>query len=652
MKICSFNILFCFSFIIAAALSALPTYNLLAQCPTNIDFEQGNFNGWQCWTGTVALTNNKNLITWDASSPGLPVNNRHTMLSATPGNGIDTFGLFPKNCPNGSGHSIKLGNTSVLNEAEGVSYTFTIPPGQNKFTLIYNYAVVFEEPNHNSEEQPRLKITIENLTDGKEIGCSSFSFIPSHDLPGFFVSKNKSETGTDVWCKDWAANSINLNGNAGKTIRIFFTSADCTFGAHFGYAYLDLNTGCDGSFTGSVFCAGDSIVSITTPFGYKDYTWYNKDFSRLLGNGQVLTIKSPPASGDSVKVVLIPYNGYGCVDTLTAVLFDTLKITANAGRDTSVCNQEPVRLGVVGSLQLVYSWSPVIGLDNPDISNPVATLSVNTKYVVTVTTRGGGCKTTDTVNIIPKISDSTIRVTGNTNYCIGIGLYPVLSVNTTDSIQWVKDGIAISGATQKMYTVTESGKYFAQLFRNTCPIPIKTKPISITGDSARTGISYPVKNAVFNFAEQLQARSFGNRVLWSPPLNLDDPKSYAPIFKGINPQLYTIEIKTTAGCITVDTQLVNTYKKIEIYVPTAFTPNDNNINDRLRPLLFGFAKVNYFKIFNRWGKLLFEMKSDLPGWDGKVNNIPQEIQTVVWIIEAVDVDGKLHNKQGSTVLYR
>jgi gliding motility-associated-like protein len=66
----------------------------------------------------------------------------------------------------------------------------------------------------------------------------------------------------------------------------------------------------------------------------------------------------------------------------------------------------------------------------------------------------------------------------------------------------------------------------------------------------------------------------------------------------------------------------------------------------------GFKEVHYFRIFNRWGKLMFEMKSDRPGWDGTVRNIPQEMQTVVWIIEAVDVDGKVHTKKGTTVLMR
>jgi len=70
------------------------------------------------------------------------------MYSAIGGGGIDPYGGFPVNCPNGSGHSIRLGNNSAGREAEGVSYDFTIPAGANTYNLIYNYAVVFPDPGH------------------------------------------------------------------------------------------------------------------------------------------------------------------------------------------------------------------------------------------------------------------------------------------------------------------------------------------------------------------------------------------------------------------------------------------------------------------------------------------------------------------------
>ncbi len=97
---------------------------------------------------------------------------------------------------------------------------------------------------------------------------------------------------------------------------------------------------------------------------------------------------------------------------------------------------------------------------------------------------------------------------------------------------------------------------------------------------------------------------------------------------------------------------MKTIKKIEIYVPTAFSPNGDNKNDYLRPILMGFKKVNYFRVYNRWGKLVFQMQTDKPGWDGKIFAVPQNTEAYVWIIEAIDVDGKIHLRQGSSVLVR
>src|SRR5487761_1949030 len=200
-------------------------------CPPNIDFENGTFDGWTCYTGFVEVINNQNVI--NITPSGGPIFNRHTMYTANSGDGVDQYGGFPVNCPNGSKHSIRLGNNSAGTEAEGVSYEFTIPAGQNIYNLIYHYAVVFQDPNHEIYQQPRLEIEITNVTDNKTINCSSFTFIPYGSLlPGFFESTNPGGS-TPVWCKDWSAVSVNLDGNAGKTIRLFFKTADCTFKKHF-----------------------------------------------------------------------------------------------------------------------------------------------------------------------------------------------------------------------------------------------------------------------------------------------------------------------------------------------------------------------------------------------------------------------------------
>lgn len=793
-------------------------FSVLAQtCPDNIDFESGSFNGWTCYTGNVT-GDGINIIHLTPS--GGPVPGQHTMYSSFPGDGLDEYGGFPINCPNGSGHSIKLGNNTGGGQAEGISYEFTIPANENYYTLIYNYAVVFQDPDHQHYQQPRMEIEITNLTDNTIIYCSSFTFIPyGNILPGFFESPNPGSP-TPVWCKDWTAVSINLDGHAGKRIKLFFKTADCTFQRHFGYAYIDVNSECSGTFVGATYCPDDTLVNVVAPYGYSQYTWFSSNFGQIIGTDQVLTLKPPPPSGTTVAVQLEPYPGYGCRDTLYAELIDSLRITANAGADALSCNDNPVHIGSPPKPGLKYSWSPAAGLTNPNIANPYAAPSVTTTYVLSVIHDGGGCFDTDTVTVRAGFIDTTLQLIGKAIYCIGGSDSAILRVRLTDSIQWYRDNVAIAGATQTDYRATQTGIYYARLFNSIgCIIPTRSIPINISTipvadvssgatnqclignqfiftnastnsigamqyywtlgngatfsnqdvsyiyaqageytvkmivssssvckdslsfpvtvyqnaiadfeanpvcinlpmqpinltydtmdspvnylwdfdngqtstfrnppaqvyseagtytvsltvntdqcpsplhvftrnvviDKPRPAISYPVEYAVINYPFELEARNFGGSVFWSPGTWLNNRSTYKPVFTGSSDQLYTIEIKTTTGCLTVDTQFVKAITKAEIFVPSAFTPNGDGRNDYLRPVVFGVKEIRYFRIFNRWGQVVYERKDIEPGWDGTISGVKQGTQVFIWMVEGIGVDNTTITKKGTTTLIR
>jgi gliding motility-associated-like protein len=618
-------------------------------CPPNIDFETGTFSGWTCYIGSSAAVNSQNVIS--LSPVGGPIPDRHTMYTANSGDSTDQYGHFPVNCPNGSGHSIRLGNNSAGTEAEGISYEFTIPADENIYSLIYHYAVVFQDPNHLEYQQPRLVIEITNVTDNKLIQCSSFTFIPYGSLlPGFFQSPNPNGN-TPVWCKNWSAVSVNLNGNAGKTIRLFFKTADCTFRRHFGYAYIDVNSECSSEFVGAAYCPDDTAVNVTAPYGYQDYTWYNNTFTQVLGTQQTIRFIPPPAVGTTYAVKVVPYNGYGCLDTLYARLIDTLTVSANAGRDTLSCNHSPVPIGGSSKPGLVYSWSPTGGLSNPNIANPLAAPDNTTTYILATGHDGGGCRDTDRVVVRASVIDNSLQLTGNAMYCSVSGDSAILRVRPTDDIQWFKDNGILDGANKTDYRVTQTGVYYARLInKDGCSISTKNQNIVI--DDPKPGINYPVKYAIIDLPLDLEARKFGDTILWSPGTWLNNPTGYTPVFDGPSEQLYIIEIKTNSGCVTVDTQLVKTVKDVEMYIPTAFTPNNDGLNDLLRPVLMGVKELRYFRIFNRVGQLLFETKSERAGWDGTVQGIPQSTQVVVWTVEALGVDNRIYRRKGSSILMR
>jgi gliding motility-associated-like protein len=635
---------------LAILYSCLCCQLLVAQnCPPNIDFETGTFNGWTCYLGKTEAVNGENIIT---ISPSAPTPNRQTMYSYAANAGeLDEYGGFPVVCPNGSGYSIRLGNNIAGTQAEGVSYQFRIPANQDVFSLIYHYAVVFQDPNHRPEEQPRMEIEVRNVTDNKIITCSSFTFIPYGTLlPGFFTSPNPRGD-TPVWCKNWSAVSVNLDGMAGKTIRLFFKTADCTFRRHFGYAYIDVNSECTDEFVGAKYCPDDTAVNVTAPYGYQTYTWYNNSFSRVLGSEQRIRFAPPPPVGTTVAVEVVPYNGYGCLDTLYARLVDTLTITANAGRDTISCNHSSVVIGANSKPGLVYSWTPTAGLSDPTISNPVATPDVTTSYVVATRHDGGGCLNTDTVVVKASIIKDSLELIGKAVYCLGSGDSTILVVQPTESIQWFKDGFAINGAEQSEYRATKSGTYYAILSSNDgCSVTTNQQDVII--DKARPGITYPVQYAVIDLPTTLQARDFGATALWNPVSFLDNAASFTPAFRGSVDQLYTVEIKTTTGCVTVDTQMVKIVPHADIYVPSAFTPNDDERNDILRPTLMGIKELHYFRVYNRWGQLMFDTRTNYAGWDGKYKGTPQSTQVFVWVVEGVGVDGRIYLKKGTSTLIR
>ncbi|HEX8333170.1 MAG TPA: T9SS type B sorting domain-containing protein, partial [Segetibacter sp.] len=470
-------------------------------------------------------------------------------------------------------------------------------------------------------------------------------------LPGFLPSSGVGGDTTTVMYKPWTAVSVDLSGNAGKTIRIFFKTADCTFQRHFGYAYIDVDSECDGSFTGATYCPDDTAINIVAPYGYESYKWYNSSLDRMLGTEQTLTLTPPPPSGTTLAVMLQPYPGFGCPQTLYTTVKDSLTVTSNAGVDGFSCNKDPVQIGTRPKAGLSYFWTPVMGLSNPYVSNPFANPDVTTTYIVSTSNSGGGCRTTDTVMVRASKIKNEMTLVGKDTYCLGYGDSSILHVQPTDSIQWYKDNAAISGANQTTLRVNQSGVYYAMLYNDeACIISTSKQPITI--DRARPAEAYPVQYALINSPFNLKARTFGQDYLWSPGISLNSRATATPVFTGSQDRLYTIQIKTRSGCVTVDTQLVKTIKQVEVFVPTGFTPNNDGKNDFLHPIMMGVKQLRYFKVFNRWGNLMYDMRDEQRGWDGSSKGIPQQTQTLVWMFEGVGIDNKVYIKKGTSVLLR
>ena len=89
-----------------------------------------------------------------------------------------------------------------------------------------------------------------------------------------------------------------------------------------------------------------------------------------------------------------------------------------------------------------------------------------------------------------------------------------------------------------------------------------------------------------------------------------------------------------------------------VFVPTAFTPNSDGRNDRLRPIAAGIKDIEYFNVYNRWGELVFSTRRNGEGWDGSVNGQPQGTGTFVWVVKATDYNGSAYFQKGVSTLIR
>ncbi|TDH27289.1 T9SS type B sorting domain-containing protein [Segetibacter sp. 3557_3] len=282
-------------------------------CPVNIDFEGGDFTNWDCFTGTTKADsgNNSFLLT-----PSQPVKGRHEIISATTPSALDKYGKFPQLCPYGGKYSVKLGNDLTGSEAEGLSYTFQVPANVDTFSFTYFYAVVFQDPDHSMIQQPRFFVTAYDVETGKIINCASYDYVANGAIPGFEVSS----VGSDVLFKNWSPASIEFAGLANHTVRLEFKTADCTLGGHFGYAYVDVGSGCSNLLATAPYCIQSDAVILNAPYGFQSYTWFNSDYSTVIGSQRSLTLSPPPATDGMFHVSMIPYPGYGCMDTAHAIV--------------------------------------------------------------------------------------------------------------------------------------------------------------------------------------------------------------------------------------------------------------------------------------------------------------------------------------------
>ena len=116
---------------------------------------------------------------------------------------------------------------------------------------------------------------------------------------------------------------------------------------------------------------------------------------------------------------------------------------------------------------------------------------------------------------------------------------------------------------------------------------------------------------------------------------------------------YNVALTDTAECFTETFSLnINVEKKYSVDVPTAFTPNGDQVNDQIGVKGWGIKELKYFRVFNRFGSMVFETNDLEIGWDGKFKGVDQEAGIYNYIVSVISYDNKVREIKGAFELIK
>ncbi|MDP4261809.1 MAG: choice-of-anchor L domain-containing protein [Bacteroidota bacterium] len=395
----------------------------------------------------------------------------------------------------------------------------------------------------------------------------------------------------------------------------------------------------------------DGNIQVTASGGNGSYTFSSDGASYQ--NNNVLTV-----AGGSYTIFV--KDGNGCVATKSPIIVPKINtITLDAGLDTTLCEGTSYTIAATSNTTNI-NWTPTTALTNSTTLTPTANPLSTTKYYVTASF--GTCTRTD--SIVLKVWPAPTADAGNAlPICYGI----TDQLNGSGGIEyhWIPDPSFVSAtnisnpvvkpsATTTYYLNVKDihGCYSLQPGAVTVAVTPSVKIFA--GNDTLVAMNQPL---------QLHAVELSNSGVtqwkWSPAAFFDNTFTSSPIALFTSPAaivpyeyVYTITGTTPAGCQGSDEIKIKVYQGPEIYVPSAFTPNHDGKNDWLMALPVGMKEFRFFRVFSRWGEMIFSSQNPDKGWDGTIQGIDQPSGVFVWTAEGVDYTGKTVTRRGTTTLIR
>lgn len=402
-------------------------------------------------------------------------------------------------------------------------------------------------------------------------------------------------------------------------------------------------------FKDTLICSTDSI-SIPIQTSGSNYSW--RPLSNIINPGS----KTPIVFPKDTTSYMVTVRDKACVDSamVTINVVDSVSLSL---QNVFLCRTDTAILNPVSdATQFIWTEPPGSKtLDNDQVKAPAALPLTTTTYFVTA--HLGHCF--DTASATVFVSPyPVVHVSPDTTICYGdkvllsatthAAFFTWSPTNTLFNANTLTPVASPNASTQYTLTVLDTS-YCKKSVSDTVTVNVLPMVKIFAGNDTSVVVDQPL---------QLTASYDSSyKYSWSPATGMYNAGVYNPVVTinstTIDSITYTVTASTLAGCKNSDDITVKMFKTApDIFVPSAFTPNADGKNDFLKPVLVGIGKLDFFRVYDRWGLLLFSTKEIGKGWDGTYNGLRQATGTYVYIASAKDYTGKPIFKKGTVVLLR
>jgi len=364
----------------------------------------------------------------------------------------------------------------------------------------------------------------------------------------------------------------------------------------------------------SILCSGSSMTFDVSRSGKNSYLWQD---------GKT-TARYTITNAGIYSVAITDSNN--CQNSKTITVTALSKPSISLPDDTVACNNIALPLQVQCS-SCNYIWQ-----DGSTTANLTATKKGT--YSVTATNVCGISKDSIRINII---QSPVLKVINDTVLCDGTSFILDAGIAGRHSYLWQ------DGKTDSLYRISQTGNYSVTV---TDSFHCKNNQSFTIAGLTKPFIQFPNDTTFCDSLSLLiDVNCAGCSYLWNDA-------STIPQQTLTNAGMYSVTVTNICGSKT-DTVII---KKVDcqsmLDVPTAFSPNDDNLNDVLFAVGKNIENVS-FRIFNRWGQLVFESTDLKKGWDGTQNGKPVDDGVYMFSITATATnDGHVITQSGNITLIR